>query len=218
MMNDDVRIIHGDAEEELAKLEGRFALVTDPPYGIKHQSNHGASWQGAEIHGDDDERLRDFAIGWAKGLGISWAAFGNWKCQRPPGCRGVLIWDKGPAFGMGDLGFPWKPSWEEVYIGGPDWKGPRDEGVIRGDIVVSWESKGRKHQHQKPVTLMRKIIDKLPPDLTIVDPFAGTGSTLVAAMKAGRKAIGIEIDAKLIPLIERRIAGAETPLFGSLRP
>lgn len=215
-----IEVIHGDCRKIMASLPADvpYALVTDPPYGIRHKSNFGASWQGREIHGDADESLRDFAIDWAKERGIPWAAFGNWKCQRPAGCRGVLIWDKGPAFGMGDLTFPWKPSWEEIYIGGLGWTGTRDEGVLRGDIVVSWESKGRKHPHQKPVVLMRRLIDKLSPGLVILDPFAGSGSTLVAAMKAGRDAIGIESDERWIPVIESRLASASTPLFACLEP
>lgn len=212
---DGITLYHGDSLTVMASLEPgqKYALVTDPPYGIEHSSNFGASWAGRQIANDGDTSHRDWVIAWAEERRIPWATFGNWKCQRPAKCRGVLIWDKGPAFGMGDLSFPWKMSWEEIYIGGPGWNGTRDEGVLRGHIVVSWESKGRLHPHQKPVTLIQRLLAKLPPDATIIDPFAGSGTTLVACMKAGRRCIGIESASLYIPLIERRCRDAETPLL-----
>jgi DNA modification methylase len=214
----DVEIIHGDCREILSRLPDGLigAVVTDPPYGISHSSNHGASWQGTEIAGDHDPSLRDWIIEWAEVRGLPWAVFGNWKCQRPPRCRGILIWDKGPAFGMGDLSFPWKMSWEEIYVGGPGWTGKRDEGVLRYHIQVSWESKGRKHPHQKPVTLMRDVINKLPEDAVILDPFAGVGSTMIACRKAGRRGIGIEIKLRYVEVACRRLRDAATPLFDAI--
>ena len=182
----------GDCREILPMLDiGPFAVVTDPPYGIAHASGHGASWQNTEIAGDGDTSARDWVIEW--GGQAPMAIFGSWKRPRPVGTRAVLIWDKGPAFGMGDLSFPWKPSWEEIYILGDGWVGRRDEGVLRGDLVVSWESRGRVHPNQKPVSLMGRLIAKLPKELTIVDPFCGSGATLRAAKDRGYRYVGIEV-------------------------
>jgi len=65
-----------------------------------------------------------------------------------------------------------------------------------------------------PVEIPARCIKALtkPGDL-VLDPFAGSGSTLVACVKAGRRGIGIEIDPKYIPVAERRIDAARTPLF-----
>lgn len=92
--------------------------------------------------------------------------------------------------------FPWKPSFELVYIRGNSWEGRRDEGVLRGEVVVSWESKGRTHPHQKPVWLMQHFIEKLPNSRVILDPFMGSGTTGIACIRTGRKFIGIEKDPK----------------------
>jgi DNA modification methylase len=213
-----IALYHGDCRAVLAELpEGSVdAIVTDPPYGIDHSSNYGASWEGTRIANDHDTALRDWIIDWAEVRCIPWACFGSWKAPRPPQSRGILIWDKGPAFGMGDLSFPWKMSWEEIYVGGPGWRGKRDEGVLRGHMVVSWESRGRKHPHQKPVSLINRLLSKLPEDMVILDPFAGTGTTLVACIKAGRCGIGIETDPQYLPVIEHRLRAAETPLFAPL--
>jgi DNA modification methylase len=209
-----ITIYHGDCRDVLPPLSlGPCALVTDPPYGVEHESNYGASWQGRQIAGDGDSVLRDWSIGWAEGRRAPWAVFGNWRCQRPATCRGVLVWDKGPAFGMGDLSFPWKMSWEEIYIGGPGWHGRRDEGVLRGHIVVSWESRGRRHPHQKPVSLMAHILGKLPDDLLILDPFCGTGPMLVAAKFNGYRAVGIEIEERYCEIAARRLDQGVLPIM-----
>jgi DNA modification methylase len=217
---DNIEIIHGDCRQLMPTLAGVGALVVDPPYGIAHESNWdnrdgtaSASWKGTRIHGDEDSALRDWLIEWAEERSIPWAVFGNWKCDRPKKSRGVLVWDKGPAFGMGDLSFPWKMSWEEIYVGGPGWKGKRDEGVLRGHIVPSWETHGRKHPHQKPVSLILHLLAKLPSGITVLDPCAGLGSTAVACLKAGRCCIAIESDARWLPGIRRRVSEARTPLF-----
>ena len=125
-----------------------------------------------------------------------------------PAATPVQVIAAAPAFGMGDLSFPWKGSWEEIYVGGQGWRGHRDEGVLRGHLVHSHESRGRTHPTKKPVSLLRHFIRKLPPDAVILDPFAGTGATGVAAVIEGRQAILIEQDERYIPTIRRRIAEA----------
>ena len=203
-----VTLYHGDCREIMATLEGVDAVICDPPYGISHRASGArgkASWHGKGIANDETTEARDAV--WAHYADKPRAMFGvSWMMPPPPDVRMTLIWDKGPAFGAGDLRLPWKPSWEEIYIAGDGWKGRRDEGVLRGPCVVSWESKGRIHPHQKPVWLMARLIEKLPDAKVILDPFAGSGSTLEAARLLGRKVIGIEIDEHYCKAIERRMA------------
>ena len=185
-----ITIYHGDCREILPSLEPAGLVVMDPPYGIAYASNHGASWSGSEIANDSDTALRDWIVSSVQAPMI---IFGTWKCSRPANTKQVLIWDKGPAFGMGDLSFPWKNSFEEIYILGEGFRGARDPGVIRGHVMVSWESKGRQHPNQKPVSLIRYLLSKAPAGV-VVDPCMGSGTTLRAAKDIGRRAIGIEID------------------------
>jgi DNA modification methylase len=63
----------------------------------------------------------------------------------------------------------------------------RPRGVYR-------PGEGRLHVNQKPVELMHWCLGFVDPDLTVVDPYMGSGSTLVAAKELGRRAIGIELD------------------------
>lgn len=64
------------------------------------------------------------------------------------------------------------------------------------------------HPHTKPVSLMWQIIDLCPPG-TIIDPFMGSGSTGVAAVKGGRDFIGCEIDPAYFDIACRRIEDAQ---------
>lgn len=202
-------VVTGDCLEVLPLLESGCvdAVVTDPPYGIRHSSSKGATWQDTTIDGDTDTSLRDAVVAWAGKLPS--AAFGSWKQPPPVGTKETLVWDKGPAFGMGDLRFPWKRSWEEIYILGNGWSGKRDEGVLRGHIVVSWESHGRMHPHEKPVSLIIYLLDKLPADIVVLDPFCGSGTTGVACLQTGRRFIGIEIDPRYAAIARRRCEQAE---------
>jgi len=217
----DVALWRGDCLDVLPHLTGIDAVITDPPYGIAYATNFavggvGASWRGDRIANDDDTAARDAVLSFARSVGIPWACFGSWKVGKPPAIRGVLIWDKGPASGMGDLSFPWKGSWEEIYVGGPGWSGYRDEGVLKGHLVETRESKGRTHPTEKPVSLLRAIIRKLPAGCTVLDPFMGSGSTGVAAMREGRKFVGIELDPAHYETARKRLLAATGGAPGQL--
>lgn len=207
-----ITIYHGDCREVLPTIG--FAdlalLAFDPPYGISHETSHGASWEGTKIANDDSTELREWVLkqfAWLPAI-----VFGTWKVGKPERTRQTLIWNKGPAFGMGDLSFPWKNSFEEIYIIGEGWKGRRDEGVLTGHIVPSWESRGRRHPHEKPVSLWQCLIAKSP-DGKVIDPCTGTGSALQAAKLEGRTAIGIEIEERYCEIAANRLR--QGVLFGA---
>jgi DNA modification methylase len=201
----DATLYLGDCLEILPALTVD-AVVTDPPYGISHMTSHGASWEGTQIANDGNTAARDAVLAWAGEK--PWVMFGSHKAPAPAGYKACLVWDKGPAFGMGDLSFPWKQSFEHIYVSSGPWEGRRDEGVLRGPPVVSWESKGRSHPHEKPVWLLAHFIGKLPTAQIVLDPFMGTGTTGVACANLGRKFIGIEIEPKYFDLACERISAA----------
>jgi len=199
---------HGDCFECLYPLPQGAIVITDPPYGIGYQSSRTRGkpmhWHSKAIASDGDLSARDRVL---DGVEV-FACFGSPKTSAPAGTVATLVWDKGPASGMGDLSFPWKPSFEFVWIGGKGWSGHRGEGVLRHQIT-SYASMGREHPNQKPVSLLEHIIAKAPAGV-IVDPFMGVGTTGIACANIGREFIGAEIDRGYYDIACQRIGAAQS--------
>lgn len=204
----DATLYLGDATELLQHLRLAACVLTDPPFGISYRSGHAteALWSGDEIIGDNSTALRDYVL--ARMHPRPTIAFGSHKAPRPAGTRATLIWDKGPALGMGALDIPWKPSYEELYVLGKGFVGARDEGaVLYCPPVQSMAKNGRQHPNEKPVALLVRLLQKMPNGL-VADPFMGSGSTGVACAQIGRPFMGVEIDARYFDIACRRIEEA----------
>ena len=199
---DGITIYHGDAREMVDLLWGCDVIVTDPPYGVAYKSGRRRAELADSIVGDEDTGLRDETLARWDGPAL---VFGSWKRPRPEGTHTRLIWDTKGALGMGDLSVPWKPSDQEIYVIGKGFSGPRTTNVLRVAPVQSTAKNGRQHPHEKPVSLMRLLIEKCPPGV-ILDPFMGSGSTLVAAQSLGRRAVGIEVDESYCEIAVQRLA------------
>ena len=204
----DCTLYLGDCLRVIPFLSGVDAVVTDPPYGIDYESGHAtdALWSaGRKIEGDKTTAARDAVISLAGD--VPQLHFGSWRAERPAKTRQVLIWDKKGALGMGALDIPWKPDHEEIYVLGKGFTGSRDCGsVIPCPPVQSMAKNGRQHPNEKPVQLMAALLRKVPG--RVLDPFMGSGSTLVAAAQYGRSAIGIEVRREFFEIACRRVAAA----------
>lgn len=204
----DCTLYLGDCMEVMPALGQVDAVVTDPPYGISYKSGHAtdALWKGGRtIANDETVCARDAVAEWCDGKPC--LMFGTWRATRPVQTKMVLIWDKGGALGMGDLSIPWKPDHEEIYVIGKGFIGSRDSGsVLRCPPVQSMAKNGRMHPTQKPINLMYDLCRKVPG--VILDPFMGSGTTLVACVKLGRKGIGIECDAEYFDISCKRVEEA----------
>jgi site-specific DNA-methyltransferase (adenine-specific) len=122
--------------------------------------------------------------------------------------RHLLVWDKtdGTGSGMGDLNAAFGNSHEEIYLFGswPRGERARRSSVIRTASGLRSLSGEVGHPTPKPVGLMCLLIYAAPPG-TIADPFAGRGSTLVAAKQLGRRAIGVELDERYCEIAANRL-------------
>ena len=79
-------------------------------------------------------------------------------------------------------------------------------GYFAGHEPLRDRYKKRIHKQQTPVALLTRIIlSSTKTDDLVFDPFAGTGTTLVVAKQLQRKSVGIELDADLVSLIEKRL-------------
>lgn len=202
-----VTLYHGDCRE-ITEWLAADVLVTDPPYGINYQSGSRRENLAASIAGDADASLRDEAL-------ERWGAkpalvFGTWRIERPVGTHTRLIWDTKGALGMGNLSVPWKPSDQEIYVLGQGFTGRRDSNVLQCAPVQSMATNGRLHPHQKPVPLLAALIAKCPLGL-IADPFAGVGSTGVAAKMLGNRAVLVELDERYCELATKRLLQDSLP-------
>lgn len=192
-----VTIYHGDCREILPLITADV-LVTDPPYGMSYQSG----WkETSTIANDNTADVRDRVLElWGSRPGL---VFGRWSVAIPRAARERLIWDKGDWPGMGDLALPWGPSTEDIYVLGSGFVGKRTGQIIRDPKRPS--GKQANHPTEKPVGLMEILLRACPPGL-IVDPFMGSGSTLVGARNLGRRSIGIELEQRYCDVAVGRLA------------
>lgn len=196
---DGITIYHGDCREILPTLKADV-VVTDPPYGMAYRSG----WSAREIQNDGDVSCRDDALRLWPGPAL---VFGRWSKPRPENVLQRLVWDKGDWPGMGDLQMPWGPSDEELYVIGRGWVGKRGGTIIQAHRVTG----NSRHPNEKPIALMRHVLQWCPTEWRILDPFMGSGTTLVAAKLEGRKAIGIEIEEKYCEIAAKRLAQGVLP-------
>jgi DNA modification methylase len=208
VLADGVELYLGDCREILPQISGFAAVVADPPYGQDYMSGWATDelWAaGRTITNDHSTAARDEMLSL---INVPALVFGSRKIPEPGATRMILTWDKGAALGMGALDLPWKPSSEEIYVIGKGFDGPRDESnVLYCPPVQSMAKNGRLHPNEKPVALLQRLIRKCPLG-TILDPFMGSGSTGVAAVKMGRKFVGIEIETKYFDIACRRVRDA----------
>ena len=208
--DDRVTLYHGDCRE-ITEWLAADVLVTDPPYGIGWKRGvNGArgSKSHAGIANDSDTAVRDAALrAWGDRPGVS---FGSLTAPFPGRLRQVLIWHKPPDSGVVGSVTGYRRDVEAVFLTG-EWPAVK---VCRSAVVRSrqqnsgnpYSAAGRTgHPHAKPLDLMEGLISAAPPGV-IADPFAGSGSTLVAAKQLGRHAIGVELEERYCEVIAKRLA------------
>jgi site-specific DNA-methyltransferase (adenine-specific) len=205
--DDLVTLYHGDCREVTAWLEADV-LVTDPPYGMSYKS--GRRLNADTIPGDRTIAARDDALAmWGDRAAL---VFGTWKQPRPAAVRQLIVWDKrGGAGFSGDLNMPWADVTEEIYVLGDGWAGRRRPALYSVPTLPSQADYRPEHPTPKPIRLMEELMMCCPPG-TVADPFAGSGSTLVAAKQLGRRVIGIELEEKYCEIAAKRLA--QDTLFG----
>ena len=221
-MSDDIRVIHGDCLDVLPTLEAGSvdAIVTDPPYGTEAPKDGYGRRVGKQfIQGDADLSLVEAMLSHAPRLlkPGGWLAFFCSPKRRfdveslcrvaAVPVRGEVVWDKKtPGLGGGI-----RYQHETILLCCGD--SGRDSLFSVISEFCERERHG-KHPHQKPLRLIASLVRYCSrPGELILDPFAGSGTTPIACRKSGRRCLAVESDARWIPVINRRLADAATPLF-----
>lgn len=188
----------------------RHALVSDPPYGMGWRPDKGfhdpttgvrkvkagAPWR--PIIGDD--KPFDPAPWLHYREVILWGANHFWQ-RMPRGATLVWVKKRPPAFGkfLSDAEIAWKKGGNGVWC----------FSAVGGNTARRVEGLGRaRHPTQKPEALMTWCIRRWTRADTIVDPFMGSGTTGVAAVREGRRFIGIELERDYFDAAAERIARA----------
>jgi DNA modification methylase len=195
--DDAVTLYHGDCREILPFL-GRFdLLLTDPPYGInaakmtmgKGQSNKPAVQRFEKKDWDESRPEVAYLFDYAE-KSCLWG--GNYFSDILPPTNHWLIWHKqndGRSFSECEMA--WSNFGKQTRHFSWGW-------LHGGEI--------KNHPTQKPEELMRWCIIQAGEAKTILDPFAGSGTTGRAAKDLGRKCVMIEREEKYCKIIARRMA------------
>jgi DNA modification methylase len=197
------RLILGDCREIIGGLEFD-AICTDPPYGIAWSKPFIASGNSRAHDGilnDADVSVRDAVISSAKRAIV----FGSFQAPFPPKVRQVLIWQKPGDAGLFGTVAGYRRDVEPIFICG-EWprKPVTRSSVLHGQAQFRGHAAAEAdHPHVKPVDLMIQLIEATSG--VILDPFMGSGTTLVACQRSGRAGIGIELDPKHFATACRRV-------------
>jgi len=194
----------GDCMDILPTLDKVDAVITDPPYGINENSKKVASrgkLAAPKDYGDfdwDKAPPPDALIELIRTKGQHQAFFGgNYFTLPPTSCW--LVWDKlNGSNDFADCELAWT-NWPKA-VRRLQW---RWNGMIRQG------NEERYHPTQKPLEVMKWVIELCPKSETILDPFMGSGTTGVAAVQMGRKFIGIEREPKYFDIACKRIEDAQ---------
>lgn len=195
-----VQLFHADCREILPSV-WFDAVLSDPPYGVLAESGSAATRRSGG-NKNDGAMAWDVAPG-VELLGILTATpamlWGGCHLSLPP-TFGYLVWDKQiDGLNFGEVEY----CWTNMRFA------PR---VFRYRAVGV--DGGKVHPTQKPEALMLWCLSFLPKSTSVVlDPFAGSGTTLVAAKRVGRKAIGIEINEQHCEVAARRLSQGALDLF-----
>jgi len=202
----NITIYHGDCLEIMPELEPVDLVLTDPPYGINHPTNYKERGRGnlasckdyPPIFGDIENFNPKPFINQAAVL------FGaNYFCDKLPISSGWIVWDKERPDELDQA--TCEIAWSNFIRGIRRFKYLWNGMIRQGKEELF-------HPTQKPIALMKWILNlKWTPLGLILDPFMGSGTTLVAAKELGRKAIGIEIEEKYCEIAVRRLAQEVLP-------
>ena len=199
-----ITIYHGDAAQVLPFLEPVDLLLTDPPYGIGEAAGKNKSRTKmaiAQDYGDaswDDKPIDSWLLGMAMAKARQSIIFGgNYYSLPPSSCW--LVWDKDNGENdFADCELAWTNLKKAVRKLRWRWNGMLQE--LGGN-----KKEPRWHPTQKPVEVMKWAMSHAECE-TALDPFMGSGTTLIAAKELGKRAIGIEREEKYCEVAVKRLA------------
>ena len=222
------RILHGDTLKLVKALQPEIfdAVITDPPYasgGTKQKYSSMRSGNALPDFDGDNKDQRSWTHWMAEWLmdvrkacksGAPICLFIDWR-QYPSITdalqwagwvwRGTAVWDKGNSR-------PQKGRFRqqaEYIVWGSNGPMPINRPVACLPGVFRYGNpQNRIHVTEKPLQLMKDVIQICEPGGRILDPFAGSGTTILAAVEEGYEAVGIEVTDAYYELGTERVRSA----------
>jgi len=217
------RLMCGDStsKDDVEKLMGENKadmVFTDPPYGVNYSGrgqNTSNTIENDALSIEDTEKLVFGALSRASDACVDGSTCFVWHADSKPHLRPIfekaflesgwrlsatIVWVKKQA----SMGYQDYRAQHEPCLYG--WKGTRKERVSDRTQTTVWESgRDRNYVHptQKPTILAETAIRNHKP-IIVLDLFLGSGSTLIACEKTGRKCYGMEIDGRYCDVIIKR--------------
>lgn len=199
-----VTIYHGDCLEIVPELGQFDLLLTDPPYGIGKDGQLASTGKhgGRKAYDFKDwdsvrpaREVFDLLLSCTRSQ-VIWG--GNYFADLLPPTMKWLVWDKGQRINQSDGELAWTSK----------------QGALRILTLnrVEIQLDGAQHPTQKPQKLLSWCFSHFPDAQTILDPFAGSGTTGRAAKDLGRKAVLIEREESYCEIAARRMGQEVLPL------
>lgn len=236
------KIICGDCIEVMQEMpkESVDLIVTSPPYNLKNSTGNGmkdgrgGKWANAKLvegystyddcmpHDDYAQWQRDCLTEMMRLLKNDGAIFYNHKWRVQGGLlqdrhdiiegfpvRQVIIWQRKGGINFNPGYF--LPTYEVIYlIAKPDFK-LAPKANAHGDIWQFTQEMNNPHPAPFPVHLIERIVSSTEAEI-ILDPFMGSGTTAIAALRHDRKYIGIDVAPEYCEMAEKRIEEEEKQL------
>lgn len=215
-----------DARDVLPSMatESLDLVITDPPYGVEWQSGFRAEMfdQLANDGAADRDGIRAVLTDSVRLVGQNrhLYVFGPTDVLEGLKVSAVtpLVWDKA-TLGAGDLSSAWSPAHEPIAFvtskhrhAGQSGREGVPNRLRKGSVLRFPRPTGRKVRHpsEKPVPLLRELVESSSRQgETVLDPFAGIGSTGVASILSGRRTVLVEIERRWADIAVERVRAAE---------
>jgi site-specific DNA-methyltransferase (adenine-specific) len=210
--DDHCTIYHGDCREVLPGLTAD-AIVTDPPF--KLSQSYAGNVDADNL--DAVASIKDTAVALRSALrpgGVAIVIYDNRimpfgiDAMRRAGWQYLRLLAFYRRWGNAHQLHGWMSTTDPVLVFVNPGGKPTFHGEWRHDCYIraTPEPVDFGHPAQKPADMMRHLVERVtPPGGVVLDPYAGSGSTLVAASQTGRKAIGIEIEERYCEIAAKRL-------------
>jgi DNA modification methylase len=210
---DGITLYHGDCRDILPEFQSESfdAVVTDPPYLVSYSGRWGSDWGVIDGDADPSWVLPVYRQLWRTlKLDSLCLTFYGWPSAdvffdawHRAGFRPVSV--VALIKGRWGLGYFTRAQHEQAYLLA---KGQPKKPETAISDVLAWDDIAQQlHPNQKPLGAISRLVSTFSPmGATILDPFCGSSTTLVAARNLGRRAVGIEIDERYSEIAALRLS------------